>query len=258
MAETDLTRDPGLARPPLGGEADPAGQPGVTGQAGMTGQPGVTGEPDQTRELTADPEPTQWLAAPPPPPPAGQGDAPGQHGGVSPTAEGEQGLATHSPLSHERLDAIGRHLRVESPWMLASAGLLVLLAAFWAGSIVSAFQHGHHITAQTRILRVLAPGSFAWVLGAAVAVALYSAGRRFEVPPPRPGPLRAPLAMGLVLAGAAAVASSALSLVVELTNFAHGISGALAGLIAYAGSLVLAGAVAWWTNLEHEEATAPQ
>lgn len=253
MAETDLTRDPGPATEP-----GMSGQPGLSGEPGLSGQPGMAGPPDQTRELTADPEPTQWLATPPPPPPAGQGEIPGQHaGGPSSPPEGEHGLATHSPLSHERLDAVGRHLRVESPWMLASAGLLAMLAAFWAGSIVSAFQHGHHITAQTRILRVLAPGSFAWVLGAAVAVALYSAGRRFEVPPPRPGPLRAPLAMGLVLAGAAAVASAALSLVVELTNFGHGISGALAGLIAYAGSLVLAGAVAWWTNLEHEEATGP-
>ena len=222
----------------------------------LTRDPGPAGQADQTRELAADPEPTQWLAGPPPPPPAGPGEGPEQHAGAARSAaEGEQGLATHSPLSQERLQAAGKHLRVESPWMLASAGLLVLLGSFWAGSIVSAFQHGHHITAQTRVLRVLAPGGFAWVLGAAVAVALYSAGRRFEVPNPRPGPLRAPLAMGLVLAGAAAVASAALSLIVELTNFGHGISGALAGLIAYAGSLVLAGAVAWWTNLEHEEAT---
>lgn len=222
----------------------------------LTPDPGVTGQPDQTSELASDPEPTQWLAGPPPPPPAGPGERREQHVGEGvPVAEAEKGLAAHSPLSHERLQAAGRQLRVESPWMLASAGVLALLGAYWAGSIVSAFQHGHHITAQTRVLRVLAPGSFAWVLGAAVAVALYSAGRRFEVPTPRPGPLRAPLAMGLVLAGAAAVASAALSLIVELTNFSHGIAAALAGLVAYAGSLVLAAAVAWWTNLEHEEAT---
>ena len=236
MAETDLTPEPGL-----------------TGEPDMTRQPDLTGQPDRTRPLAADPEPTQWLAGPPPPPPAGHGERPAHAGGTGTAAGGDKGLATHSPLPRERLSSAARHLRVESPWMLASAGLLVLLGAYWAGSIVSAFQHGHHITAQTRVLRVLAPGSFAWVLGAAVAVALYSAGRRFEVPTPRPGPLRAPLAMGLVLAGAAAVASSALSLIVELTNFGHGISGALAGLIAYAGSLVVAGAVAWWTNLEHEE-----
>lgn len=167
--------------------------------------------------------------------------------------EGAKGLATHSPLSQEALRSAGRHLGAESPWMLASAAVLVLLGAYWAASIVSAFEHGHHITAQTRVLRVLAPGNFAWVLGATLAVALYSAGRRFEVPASRRGPLRAPLALGLVLAGAAAVASAALSLVVELTNFGHGISVALAGLIAYAGSLVLAAALAWWTNLEHDE-----
>lgn len=236
MAETDLTPEPGL-----------------TGQPETTGQPDPAGQPDQTRQLAAEPEPTQWLAGPPPPPPAGHGERAAHAGGTGAAAEGGRGPATHSPPPHDRLSSAARHLRVESPWMLASAGLLALLGAYWAGSIVSAFQHGHHITAQTRVLRVLAPGSFAWVLGAVVAVALYSAGRRFEVATPRPGPLRAPLAMGLVLAGAAAVASSALSLIVELTNFGHGISGALAGLIAYSGSLVVAGAVAWWSNLEHEE-----
>lgn len=137
--------------------------------------------------------------------------------------------------------------------MVASAGLLVALAAYWIASIVSAFEHGHHLTAQARVLRVFAPGTFGWVLAAIVAVALFSAGRRFELPPARPGPLRAPLAMALVLAGAIAVASAAMSVVVEFSNFGHGVLGTLAALIGYLGTLALAAALAWWANREHQE-----
>lgn len=192
---------------------------------------------------------TQWLAAPPPPPPDEEGAA--AHPGTA-GAEGEHGLATHSPLAGKRRQLSAAHVRAESPWMLASGGVIVALASYWIASFVAAFQHGHHITAQERILRVFAPGTLVWVLGAVLAVALYSAGRRFQVPPVPGGPLRAALAMALVLAGAAAVASAAISVIVELTNLGHGIATGLAGLIAYTGTLVLAGALAYWANHEHE------
>lgn len=191
---------------------------------------------------------TQWLTAPPPPPPDDESAAAPP---ASAGAEGEHGLATHSPLAGKRRHLSTAHVRAESPWMLASGGVIVALASYWVASFVAAFQHGHHITAQDRALRVFAPGTLVWVLGAVLAVALYSAGRRFQVPPVPGGPLRAALAMGLVLAGAAAVASAAISLVVELTNFGHGIATGLAGLIGYAGTLVLAGALAYWANHEH-------
>ena len=192
---------------------------------------------------------TRWLAAPPPPPPDEEGAAahPGTAGG-----EGEHGPATHSNLAGKRRQLSAAQVRAESPWMLASGGVIVALASYWIASFVTAFQHGHHITAQERILRVFAPGTLVWVLGAVLAVALYSAGRRFQVPPVPGGPLRAALAMALVLAGAAAVASAAISLVVELTNLGHGIATGLAGVIGYAGTLVLAGALAYWANHEHE------
>ena len=197
----------------------------------------------------ADGDRTQWLAAPPPPPPD-------EEGAAAPTgtagAEGEHGLAIHSPLAGKRRQLSAAHVRAESPWMLASGGVIVALASYWIASFVAAFQHGHHITAQDRVLRAFVPGTLVWVLGAVLAVALYSAGRRFQVPPVPGGPLRAALAMALVLAGAAAVASAAISLVVELTNLGHGIATGLAGLIGYAGTLVLAGALAYWANHEHE------
>jgi hypothetical protein len=194
---------------------------------------------------------TQWLAGPPPPPPdRGAAGEPGPPGGG--TAEGDTVLPTHSPLSRSGWSSSAAQVRAESPWMLASAGVLVALAAYWIASIARAFQHGHHITAQERALRVFVPGSLIWVLGAILAVALYAAGRRFEVPPARSGPLRSTLAMALVLSSAAAVASSAMSFIVELANFGNGIATTVAGLIGYAGTLVLAGALAFWANREHE------
>ena len=197
-------------------------------------------------------ERTTWLAGPPPPPPEHDGSDPsGSHPG-----KGGPGLATHSQPSRKTWDSSLAHVRAESPWMLASAGVLIALGAYWFASLVGAFEHGHHLTAEDRALRVFAPGSLLWVLGAILAVALYAAGRRFEVPPARSGPIRSTLAMALVLAGAAAFASAAMSLLVELANFGNGIATALAGLIGYAGTLVLAGAVAYWANREHEASSA--
>lgn len=193
-------------------------------------------------------DPTRWLTEPPPPPPASDGRVAGDPG----AAEGDGGLATHSPLASGGWQAALGEVRAESPWMLASAGVLVALGAYWLASVITAFEHGHHLTAQERVLRVFAPGSFAWVIGAVLAVALFSAGRRFEVPPARPGPLRAALATGLVLAGAVAVASAAMSAVVELANFGHGILPTFAALLGYLGTLVLASALAWWANQEHQ------
>lgn len=199
-------------------------------------------------DLDGDQESTRWLTAPPPPPPT----AGGRSAGEPSAPEGDHGMATHSPIAGARWHSAAAHLREESPWMLASAGVLVALAAYWVASIISAFEHGHHLTAQDRVLRVFAPGTFAWVLAAIVAVALFSAGRRFELPPAHPGPLRVPLAMALVLAGAVAVASAAMSAVVELANFGHGILGTLAALLGYLGTLALAAALAWWANREHQ------
>ena len=207
---------------------------------------------ETTDPTGSDDDGNRWLAGPPPPPPderAADPTTPGPH-------QGERGLAAHSPLTHADRTLSASHLRAESPWMLASGGMIVALGAYWVASFVSAFQHGQYITAQERILRAFAPGQFVWVAGAVLAVALYSAGRRFEVPQAPGGPLRHALAMALVLAGAAAVASSAIGFVVELASFGHGIATAIAGLIAYLGTFVLGGALAYWANREHEE-TSP-
>lgn len=208
----------------------------------------------ETTEPGAEDERARWLVGPPPPPPEHQGSA-GGSGRSAP--QGRRALATHSPLSGKDWSHWAGHLRVESPWMLTSAAVLLALAVYWIASVVAAFQHGNHITAQVRALRVFMPGSLLWVLGVVLAVALFSAGRRFEVPPASGGPLRTSLAMGLVLAGAAAVASSAMSFIVELTNFGNGIASTIAGLIGYAGTLVLALAIAFWANREHEASSAP-
>ncbi|HVA73107.1 MAG TPA: hypothetical protein VNF71_00900 [Acidimicrobiales bacterium] len=209
---------------------------------------------ETTTGIEAEEEAAHWLAEPPPPPPASDGTAGGAGaGGAGSPAGRDSGLATRLPMAGATWQSAAAHLREESPWMLASAGVLVALAAYWVASVVAAFEHGHHLTAQERVLRIFAPGSFVWVLGAIVAVALFSAGRRFELPPARLGPLRAPLAMALVLAGSAAVASAAMSAVVELANFGHGILAALAALLGYLGTLVLAAAAAWWANREHQE-----
>ena len=143
-------------------------------------------------------------------------------------------------------------LKDESPWMLGSAALLVALAAYWMGSLLMAFEHGSGLTGQDRVLRVLVPGSFVWAAGALLAVALYAAGRKFELDPAELSPLRTRLPRLLLTASVVSAVAAALDVLVELANLGHGIDRALAALLGYAGVTVLSSATAWWAHRDRQ------
>jgi hypothetical protein len=169
----------------------------------------------------------------------------GRHG----TGDGGVSVANKSRKLARSLEG---HLRAESPWMLGSAALLLALLAYWADSILLAFQHAPGMTGQDRVLQLLTPGSFGWAAGVLLAVALHCAGRHFELAPSEPGPLHSRLPGFLLAAAIAALVAAALDVLVELANFGHGIDRALAGLLGYLGVIGLAGATAWWAHRESQ------
>ena len=178
----------------------------------------------------------------------GSGDGAGWRGGSSGGAGSVTGAGRKIAL------AAGQHVRDESPWVLGSGALVFALAAYWVDSILIAFQHAPGMTGQDRVLNLLAPGSLIWGAGILLAVALHAAGRRFEIAPAEPGPLRRYLPDVLLAAAAASATAAALDVLVELANFGHGIDRALAGLLGYIGVVGLAGAAAWWAHLESKAA----
>jgi hypothetical protein len=151
-----------------------------------------------------------------------------------------------------------KHVSGESPWILGSTGLLVALAGYWIAGVLLAVQHAPGMTGQERVLHLLAPGDFAWAAGAILALALHSAGRRFELAPSNPSAFREKLPALLLTACLASALCAVLDAVVELANLGHGIDRALAGLVAYLAVSVLAGLAAWWAHREFEHTRPPQ
>jgi hypothetical protein len=124
--------------------------------------------------------------------------------------------------------------------------LLVALAFYWLDSVLSAFQHAPGMTGQDRVLALLLPGTLDWAIGALVAVALTSAGQKFELAPAEPSFLRIELPRALLVACSISAVAAALDVLVELANLGHGIDRALSGLLGYVGVVVLSSATAWW------------
>ena len=192
--------------------------------------------------------------SPPPPPP---GVEPAAGGPPDPVDARKHRASTHwaghlEGSGRKVARGLDERLKDESPWMLASAALLVALAAYWMGSFLMAFEHGSGLTGQDRVLRILVPGSFVWAAGALLAVALHAAGTKFELAPAEPSPLRSRLPRLLVTAALVSAVAAAVDVLVELADLGHGIDRALAALLGYAGVAVLSGATAWWAHRDRQ------
>jgi hypothetical protein len=141
-----------------------------------------------------------------------------------------------------------------SPWVLSAGAVLVALVLTWLASALLAFRHSPGITSQERVIQFFAPGALDWGVAVLLGVALLSAGRRFDMRMAGPDGLRDGVSLGLCLMALAIGVSAAIDVLVELTNFGHGIDVALAGLLAHAAALPLAAVAAWWAEHLHTEA----
>jgi multisubunit Na+/H+ antiporter MnhF subunit len=141
-----------------------------------------------------------------------------------------------------------------SPWVLAAGSVLVGLVITWLASALLAFRHAPGTTSQERVIQFFAPGALDWGVAALLGVALLAAGRRFDMRMAGPDALRDAVSLGLCLMSLAIGVSAAIDVLVELTNFGHGIDAALSGLLVHGAALPLAAVAAWWAERLHTDA----
>jgi multisubunit Na+/H+ antiporter MnhF subunit len=146
------------------------------------------------------------------------------------------------------------HLTHRSPWVLGAGSVLVAVALTWLASALLAFRHAPGMTSQERVMQFFSPGALDWGVAVLLGVALLAAGRRFDMRMAGPDALRDAASLGLCLMALAVGVSAAIDVLVELTNFGHGVDVAFAGLIAHAAALPLAAVAAWWAERLHTEA----
>ena len=190
-------------------------------------------------------------AAPPsePAPATGAGEGPR-------TSHRASIMAAGTSAAKSAAKEVGR----ESPWVLASAAILLAFAMGWFAGILLSFRHAPGITSRDRILQFFEPGQLIWALAILVAVALLTTGRRFDSGPARKSGWPDLVSVGLFVAGIAVTFSALVGVLVELSNFGNGIDEAFAGLIVYLAVLVIGAAETWFAHSElgaRREASKP-
>jgi hypothetical protein len=139
-----------------------------------------------------------------------------------------------------------------SPWVLGAAAIVVAIAVAWLADLLRTFEHAPGMTAQQRVLTLFGIGEILWAVAVLLGASLLAAGRRFEIATPSPNALRHWTTLGILGASAVVGVFAAFNVVVELTNFGHGIDQAFSALIGYLAVIPIAGAAGWWSlNLRH-------
>jgi len=131
----------------------------------------------------------------------------------------------------------------KTPWVLGAAAILIGLVLYWAGSIISAFQHNAGYDARQRIVHLLGPGNAAWAVAVLLAVALLVLGSSGET---KRAPLANFLYQLLLLAAALITVASAVNAFIELTYIGSSFDVALYGFLEYLAGVPIAGAAALW------------
>jgi hypothetical protein len=130
----------------------------------------------------------------------------------------------------------------------------VAVVLTWLASALLAFRHSPGMTSQERVMQFFAPGALDWGVAVLLGVALLAAGRRFDMRMAGPDGVRDAISLGLCLMALAVGVSAAIDVLVELTNFGHGLDAAFSGLLGHAAALPLAAVSAWWAERLHTDA----
>ena len=193
----------------------------------------------------------------PPPPVTPPGPPPGGPDGGPPSSGPAPGSGPSAapPAFSVQLPAIDVQALAKTPWVVGAAAILIGLVLYWAGSIVSAFQHNAGYDARQRIIQLLGPGDADWAVFVLLAVALLVLGSSGETK-------RAPMAIFLyqllLLAAALITVASAINAVIELTYIGSSFDAAIYSFLQYLAGVPIAGAAALWAWRAHPVALPGQ
>jgi len=177
--------------------------------------------------------------------------APGASGASSgPPSSSPQPQAFNVQLPPINVEALAK-----TPWVLGAASILIGLVLYWAGSIVSAFEHDAGYDARERIVHILGAGNAAWAVAVLLAVALLVLGSTGEG---KPAATTSFVYQMLMLAAALITVSSAINAVIELTRIGSSFDFALYSFLEYLAGVPIAGAAAFWAWRQHPVALPGQ
>ena len=177
---------------------------------------------------------------PPPigPPPGAPFGAPPPSGPASASGPG----ATPPAFSVE-LPSIDVQALAKTPWVLGAAAILAGLILYWAGSVLSAFQHDTGYDARQRIIHILGAGNAAWAVAVLLAVALLVLGSTAEA---KRTPMANFLYQLLLLFAALITVACVLNAIIDLTYIGDSFDAAIYGFLEYLAGAPIAGAAALW------------
>jgi len=192
----------------------------------------------------AGPPPGAPFGGPPPGAPFG-GPPPGApFGGPPPSGTGPaSGQGAAPPAFSVELPSIDVQALAKTPWVLGAAAILAGLVLYWAGSVVSAFQHDAGYDARQRIVHLLGAGNAAWAVAVLLAVALLVLGSAAEA---KRTPMANFLYQLLLLAAALITVASVLNAIIYLTYIGDSFDAAIYSFLQYLAGAPIAGAAALW------------
>lgn len=142
-----------------------------------------------------------------------------------------------------QLPSIDVQALTKTPWVLGAAAILIGLVLYWAGSIISAFQHDAGYDIRQRIVHLLGPGDADWAVPILLAVALLVLGSSGEA---KRTPMASFLYQLLLLAAVLIAVAAAINAVIDLTYIGSSFDVAIYGFFTYLAGVPIAGAAALW------------
>ena len=196
-----------------------------------------------------------WITGPPPPPPepAESPTVTMREQTSEPGPGGSQGRDWRAQMRTVTSRARGAapHLVDDSLYLIGAGAILVAYSLGWVDAVLSAVRHQPDLSAQSRLITLFSVGSIGWAVALLLGSALVAVGRRLDM---SASPQTAELILtGLLIAAALTVIAAAVAVLVDLTNFGHGIDAAFSDIVARLAAIPVAGAAGWWAWHTREE-----